>query len=202
MELIPCTSFSRIVQRYGGYAVLHRLTCSEQFRVMAFALLAWRESLRDIEVSLGANARKHYAMGFRHSIHRLTLADANESRDWRIWADLASVLIRRASKLYLDEDLGVELKNTVYALDATTIDLYLSLFAWASFGKAKAAVKLHTLLDARLCSSHHPHHLWQEARGQCAVDLVSRARRVLSYGQGLFGLCSPVPNASGGCLPL
>ena len=112
MEFIPWTSFSRIVQRYGGDAGVRRLTCSEQFRVMAFAQLTWRESLRDIEVTLGANASKLYAMGFRHSIHRSTLADANESRDWRIWADLAAVLIRRARKLYLDEDLGLELKNT------------------------------------------------------------------------------------------
>jgi hypothetical protein len=100
-------------------------------------------------VTLGANASKLYAMGFRHSILRSTLADANESRNWRIWADLAAVLIRRARKLYLDEDLGLELKNTVYALDATTIDLCLSLFDWAPFRKTKAAVKLHTLLDLR-----------------------------------------------------
>jgi hypothetical protein len=116
---------------------------------MAFAQLTWRESLRDIEVTLGANASKLYAMGFRHSILRSTLADANESRNWRIWADLAAVLIRRARKLCLDEDLGLELKNTVYALDATTIDLCLSLFDWAPFRKTKAAVKLHTLLDLR-----------------------------------------------------
>ena len=148
-RFIPWTSFSRIVQRYGGDAGVRRLTCSEQFRVMAFAQLTWRESLRDIEVTLGANASKLYAMGFRHSIHRSTLADANESRDWRIWADLAAVLIRRARKLCLDEDLGLELKNTVYALDATTIDLCLSLFDWAPFRKTKAAVKLHTLLDLR-----------------------------------------------------
>ena len=128
MEFVPWTSFSRIVARYGGDSGVRRLTCSEQFRVMAFAQLTWRESLRDIEVTLGANASKLYAMGFRHSIHRSTLADANESRDWRIWSDLAAVLIRRARKLYLDEDLGLDLKNTVYALDATTIDLCLSLF--------------------------------------------------------------------------
>jgi hypothetical protein len=149
MEFVPWTSFSRIVARYGGDSGVRRLTCSEQFRVMAFAQLTWRESLRDIEVTLGANSSKLYAMGFRHSIHRSTLADANESRDWRIWSDLAAVLIRRARKLYLDEDLGLDLKNTVYALDATTIDLCLSLFKWAPFRKAKAAVKLHTLLDLR-----------------------------------------------------
>ena len=149
MEFVPWTSFSRIVARYSGDSGVRRLTCAEQFRVMAFAQLTWRESLRDIEVTLGANAAKLYAMGFRHSVHRSTLADANESRDWRIWSDLAAVLIRRARKLYVDEDLGLELKNTVYALDATTIDLCLSLFDWAPFRKAKAAVKLHTLLDLR-----------------------------------------------------
>lgn len=150
MEFVPWTSFGRIVDRYNGNAGVRRMTCAEQFRVMAFAQLTWRESLRDIEVTLGANASKLYAMGFRHSIHRSTLADANESRDWRIWSDVAALLIRRARKLYSDTDLvGLDLKNTVYALDATTIDLCLSLFDWAPFRKAKGAVKLHTLLDLR-----------------------------------------------------
>jgi Domain of unknown function (DUF4372)/Transposase DDE domain len=149
MEFIPWTSFSRIVQRYGGDAGVRRLSCAEQFRVMAFAQLTWRESLRDIEVTLSANASKLYAMGLRHGVHRSTLADANESRDWRIWCDLAALLIRRARKLYREEDLGLELTNTVYALDATTIDLCLSLFDWAPFRSTKAAVKMHTLLDLR-----------------------------------------------------
>ena len=150
IEFVPWTSFGRIVDRYSGNAGVRRMTCAEQFRVMAFAQLTWRESLRDIEVTLGANATKLYAMGLRHSIHRSTLADANESRDWRIWADVAALLIRRARKLYSDTDLvGLDLKNTVYALDATTIDLCLSLFHWAPFRKAKGAVKLHTLLDLR-----------------------------------------------------
>jgi hypothetical protein len=150
MEFVPWTSFGRIVDRYSGNAGVRRMTCAEQFRVMAFAQLTWRESLRDIEVTLGANASKLYAMGIRHSIHRSTLADANESRDWRIWSDVAALLIRRARKLYSDTDLvGLDLKNTVYALDATTIDLCLSLFDWAPFRKAKGAVKLHTLLDLR-----------------------------------------------------
>jgi len=150
MEFVPWTSFGRIVDRYSGNAGVRRMTCAEQFRVMAFAQLTWRESLRDIEVTLGANATKLYAMGLRHSIHRSTLADANESRDWRIWADVAALLIRRARKLYSYTDLvGLDLKNTVYALDATTIDLCLSLFHWAPFRKAKGAVKLHTLLDLR-----------------------------------------------------
>ncbi len=150
MEFMPWTSFGRIVDRYGGNAGVRRMTCAEQFRVMVFAQLTWRESLRDIEATLGANATKLYAMGLRHSVHRSTLADANESRNWRIWSDVAAVLIRRARKLYTDTDLvGLDLKNTVYALDATTIDLCLSLFEWAPFRRAKGAVKLHTLLDLR-----------------------------------------------------
>ena len=149
MEFVPWTSFTRIVDRYDGNFGVRRMTCAEQFRVMAFAQLTWRESLRDIEATLAANASKLYAMGLRHRVHRSTLADANDSRDWRIWADVAALLIRRARKLYSDCDLGLELSNTVYALDATTIDLCLSLFEWAPFRQAKAAIKLHTLLDLR-----------------------------------------------------
>lgn len=149
MEFVPWTSFARIVDRYAGNAGVRRMTCAEQFRVMAFAQLTWRESLRDIEITLAANASKLYAMGLRHSVRRSTLADANEARDWRIWADVAALLIRRARKLYSDCDLGLDLDNTVYALDATTIDLCLSLFDWAPFRQTKAAVKLHTLLDLR-----------------------------------------------------
>jgi hypothetical protein len=149
MDFVPWTSFSRIVERHSGNAGVRRMNCAEQFRVMAFAQLTWRESLRDIEVTLGANASKLYAMGLRHSVHRSTLADANESRDWRIWSDLAALFIRRARKLYANEDLGLDLTNTVYALDATTIDLCLSLFEWAPFRSTKAAVKMHTLLDLR-----------------------------------------------------
>ena len=149
MEFVPWTSFTRIVNRYSGNAGVRRMNCAEQFRVMAFAQLTWRESLRDIEVTLGANSSKLYAMGLRHAVHRTTLADANDSRDWRIWSDLSALLIRRARKLYRDEDLGLDLTNTVYALDATTIDLCLSLFGWAPFRSTKAAIKMHTLLDLR-----------------------------------------------------
>jgi hypothetical protein len=149
MEFVPWTSFARIVERYGGDAGARRLSCTEQFRVMAFAQLTWRESLRDIEATLSANATKLYAMGFRSAVRRSTLADANESRDWRIWADVAALLIGRARKLYADEPLGVDLANAVYALDSTTIDLCLSLFDWAPFRSTKAAIKLHTLLDLR-----------------------------------------------------
>jgi hypothetical protein len=149
MECIPWTSFSRIVTRYSGNAGVRSLTAAEHFRVMAFAQLTWRESLRDIEASLGAHPSKLYGMGFRSAVKRATLADANERRDWRIWADLAAVLIRRARKIYASEDLGVELSNTVYALDSSTIDLCMSLFPWALFRSTKSAVKMHTLLDLR-----------------------------------------------------
>ena len=149
MEFVPWTSFTRIVDQHRGNAGVRTLTCAEQFRAMAFAQLTWRESLRDIEVSLGANTPKLYAMGFRSPLKRSTLADANESRNWRIWFDLATLLIRRARKLYASDSLGVELDNTVYALDSSTIDLCLSLFDWAPFRSTKAAIKLHTLLDLR-----------------------------------------------------
>jgi hypothetical protein len=149
MEFVPWTSFARIVQRHGGNSGVRALSCAEQFRAMAFAQLTWRESLRDIEASLSANANKLYAMGFRSAVRRSTLADANESRDWRIWSDLAALLIRRARKLYANDPLGVDLDNTVYALDSSTIDLCLSLFDWAPFRSTKAAIKLHTLLDLR-----------------------------------------------------
>ena len=149
MEFVPWTSFNRIVDRHSGNAGVRRLTCAEQFRVMAFAQLTWRESLRDIEVTLGANANKLYAMGLRNAVHRSTLADANEGRDWRIWSELAMLLIRRARKLYRNETLAADLPDTVYALDATMVDLCLSVFDWAPYVATKAAVKLHTLLDLR-----------------------------------------------------
>jgi hypothetical protein len=149
MDFVPWTSFSRIVARHAGNSGVRRLTCAEQFRVLAFSQLTWRESLRDIEATLGANANKLYAMGLRHRVRRSTLADTNELRDWRIWSDVAALLIRRARKLYAGEDLGLDLNNTVYALDSSTIDLCLSLFDWAPFRATKAAIKLHTLLDLR-----------------------------------------------------
>ena len=149
MEFVPWTSFARIVTRYGGDSGVRCLPCTEQFRAMAFAQLTYRESLRDIEACLLANQTKLYGMGFRSPVRRSTLADANEGRDWHIWADLAALLIKRARKLYSNDSFGIELHNTVYALDATTIDLCLSLFPWAPFRSTKAAVKLHTLLDLR-----------------------------------------------------
>jgi hypothetical protein len=151
MEFVPWTSFSRIVARYAGDSRAMVLPCSEHFRVMAYAQLTWRESLRDIEATLGANPTKLYGMGLRQAVRRSTLADANERRDWRTWCDLATVLIRRARKLYAQEDLGldVNIAGNVYALDSSTIDLCLSLFDWAPFRSTKAAIKLHTLLDLR-----------------------------------------------------
>lgn len=149
MEFVPWTSLARIVDRYGGDYRVRRFNCAEQFRVLAFAQLTWRESLRDIETVLGTNASELYGMGLRSAVRRATLADANESRDWRIWAELAALLILSARKLYASEALAVELSNTVYCLDSTTIDLCLSLFGWAPFRATKAAVKVHTLLDAR-----------------------------------------------------
>ena len=149
MDFLPWTTFARYVARYEGDKGVRTLSCAEQFRVMAFAQLTYRESLRDIETCLSAQAAKLYHMGFREPVRRSTLADANELRDWRIWADFAQRLIIQARTLYESEDLGLELTNTVYALDSTTIDLCLSLFPWAHFRSTKAAVKMHTLLDLR-----------------------------------------------------
>ena len=149
MDFLPWKTFHRIVDRYGGDHRIRTLSCAEQFRVMAFAQLTYRESLRDIEVCLAAQAGKLYHMGIAEPVARSTLADANELRDWRIYFELAQRLIVKARALYASEDFGVELANTVYALDATTIDLCLSMFPWAPFRSTKAAVKLHTLLDLR-----------------------------------------------------
>jgi hypothetical protein len=149
MDFLPWTTFDRYVARYQGNKGIRSLSCAEQFRVMAFAQLTYRESLRDIEVCLSAQEAKRYHMGFREPIRRSTLADANESRDWRIYADFAQRLIVQARALYASEDLGLDLTNTVYALDSTTIDLCLSVFPWAHFRTTKAAVKMHTLLDLK-----------------------------------------------------
>jgi hypothetical protein len=149
MDFLPWTTFQRIVASYQGDHRVRTLSCAEQFRCMAFAQITYRESLRDIEACLSAQVAKLYHMGFRHPVSRSTLADANESRDWRIYAEFAHRLIAQARRLYADDSFGVELSNTVYALDATTIDLCLSVFPWAPFRSTKAAIKLHTLLDLR-----------------------------------------------------
>jgi hypothetical protein len=149
MDFLPWTTFHRIVTRYGGDHRARTLFCTEQFRCMAFAQLTYRESLRDIETCLAAQIGKLYHMGLRQPVRRSTLAEANESRDWRIYAEFAQRLIARARELYLGDSFGVELSSTVYALDATTIDLCLAMFPWAPFRSTKAAIKLHTLLDLR-----------------------------------------------------
>jgi transposase len=149
MDFLPWKTFHRIVARFDGDRRVRALSCAEQYRAMAFAQLTYRESLRDIETCLSVQASKLYHMGLREPVRRSTLADANETRDWRIYADLAQRLIAQARKLYADEDLGLDLTNAVYALDSTTIDLCLSVFPWAHFRTTKAAVKMHTLLDLR-----------------------------------------------------
>ena len=149
MELLPVYEFHKCVERYQGDYWIKNFSCLDQFLCMAFAQLTYRESLRDIESCLRSMKSRLYHMGIRGRISRSTLADANEKRDWRIYADFAQVLIGIARSLYLDEDFGLELKETAYAFDSTTIDLCLSLFPWARFRKTKAAIKLHTLLNLR-----------------------------------------------------
>lgn len=149
MEQLPLTTFRRCVARYGGEHKVKHFSCLDQYRCMAFAQLTWRESLRDIEACLRAHSTKLYHLGIRGNVARNTLANANATRDWRIYCDFAQHLIGIARRLYAEEPLGIELKDTVYALDSTTIDLCLSVFSWAPFRSTKAAVKLHTLLDLR-----------------------------------------------------
>ena len=146
---LPMHTFRKCVNRYQGDRHVKRFHCLDQYLTMAFAQLTYRESLRDIEACLRAQQSKLYHMGIRAKVSRSTLSEANEQRDWRIYADFAQVLIRIARPLYAGEDLGLDLDNTVYALDASTIDLCLSVFPWALFRKTKSAVKLHTLLDLR-----------------------------------------------------
>jgi len=149
MDLLPLAEFRRCVDRYRGDYKVQSFSCLDQFLCLAFAQLTYRESLRDIETCLRAHQRQLYHMGFRGGISRNNLANANLQRDWRIYADFARVLIAQARALYQDEPFGVELDQTVYAFDSTTIDLCLSLFPWAQFRRHKSAVKLHTLLDLR-----------------------------------------------------
>ena len=149
MDFLPRSRFHTCVRRYRGNRRVQSFTCLDQFLCMAFAQLTSRRSLRDVELCLRAHRSKLYHMGIRGGVARNTLANANKVRDWRIYADLAQVLIGIARPLYADEDLGLDLENTVYALDASTIDLCLSVFPWASFRSTKSGVKLHTLLDLR-----------------------------------------------------
>lgn len=149
IDFLPRKKFRQCVNRYNGNYRTRSFTCYDQLLCMAFAQLTYRESLRDIECCLRAMHEKLYHMGIRGKVSRSTLADANEKRDWRIYSDFAQTLIHEARTLYAGEDLGLDLEETVYALDASIIDLCLSVFPWAKFRKAKGAVKLHTLLDLR-----------------------------------------------------
>jgi hypothetical protein len=149
MDFLPVYEFQKCVQRYNGHYKVKHFSCWSQFLCMAFAQLTYRESLRDIEACLRSTQRKLYHMGFRANVSRNTLAHANQVRDWRIYADFAQILIGQARRLYANDSFGVELNQTAYALDSTTIDLCLSLFPWAKFRAHKGAVKLHTLLDLR-----------------------------------------------------
>jgi len=149
MQHLPLSTFQRCVDRYQGHHKVKSFSCLDHFLCMAFAQLTFRESLRDIETCLGAQQSKLYHLGIRSRVARNTLANANAVRDWRIYADFAQTLIGIARPLYAEDTFGVDLKNTVYALDTTTIDLCLSVFPWAPFRSAKAAVKMHTLLDLR-----------------------------------------------------
>ena len=151
MEHLPMHTFRRCIHRYRGNRYIKSFTCLDQFLCMAFAQLTHRESLRDIEVCLRAHRDKLYHLGIRGQVSRNTLAHANRMRDWRMYAELAQALIRIARPLYAEEDLGLELDGTVYALDSSTIDLCLSVFPWALFRATKSAVKMHTLLD--LCGN-------------------------------------------------
>jgi hypothetical protein len=149
MDLLPLVEFRRCVDRYHGDYKVQSFSCLDQFFSLAFAQLSYRESLRDIETCLRAHQPQLYHMGFRGAVSRNTLAHANQQRDWRIYADFARLLIAQARVLYQHEPFGVELDQTVYAFDSTTVDLCLSLFPWAQFRRHKSAVKLHTLLDLR-----------------------------------------------------
>jgi hypothetical protein len=149
MDHLPWQSFRRIVERYRGEHRVRDFSCTNQFRCMAFAQLTYRDSLRDIVTCLRAQSSKLYHLGIRGAVAKSTLADANEARDWRIYAEFAQHLIGIARGLYIDEPFGVDLTNTVYALDSTTIDLCLTMFPWAPFRSTKAAIKLHTLIDLR-----------------------------------------------------
>nr|WP_176704634.1 IS4 family transposase [Candidatus Magnetococcus massalia]CRH04765.1 Transposase [Candidatus Magnetococcus massalia]CRH05290.1 Transposase [Candidatus Magnetococcus massalia]CRH05459.1 Transposase [Candidatus Magnetococcus massalia]CRH05976.1 Transposase [Candidatus Magnetococcus massalia]CRH06779.1 transposase [Candidatus Magnetococcus massalia] len=148
-EFLPMHTFRQCVERYSGNRKVQTFSCLDQFLCMIFAQLTYRESLRDIEACLRAQQSKLYHMGIRGRVSRSTLADANENRDWRIYADFAQSLIHTARQLYQNDDFGIDLQQTVYALDSTTVDLCLSVFPWAKFRKTKSAVKLHTLLDLR-----------------------------------------------------
>ena len=197
MEFIPWTSFGRIVNRYGGNAGVRRMTCAEQFRVMAFAQLTWRESLRDIEVTLGANAGKLYAMGLRHAIHRSTLVDANELRDWRIWSDLAALLIRRAQTLLRRQPGSGSGQHGLCARfdDDRSLPEPVRLGTVPNDqGRDQVA---HAAGLARCDPRLHPYQRRQDGRRHGAGHTGHRGWRLLHHGSRLLGLLAAVQDASG-----
>lgn len=149
LDLVHRQALDRLVDRYAAESRVRHFGCRQQFLCMAFAQLTWREGLRDIATCLNAKPEALYHLGFREPVAKTTLAEANEQRDWHLWEDLAKGLMRKARTLYAGEDLGLELENTVYALDSTTVDLSLSLFPWADFRRTKAGIKMHTQVDLR-----------------------------------------------------
>ena len=193
IEHLPSKEFHKCVLRYRGDSYLKSFSCWDQFLSMAFAQLTYRESLRDIETCLRSMHGKLYHMGFGGRVARSTLADANESRDWRIYEDFAQVLIGMARPLYAHDPIGVDLDQTLYALDSTTIDLCLSLFPWAGFRKHKAAVKMHTLLDLH---GNIPTFIRITAGKVHDVNILDefffRGRRVLHHGSGLCRFSAPL----------
>jgi len=180
MGHLPLHTFRRYVARHRGEHKVKRFSCLDQYLCMAFAQLTYRESLRDIEACLRAQSSKLYHLGIRSQVARNTLANANATRDWRIYCEFAQSLIGTARRLYADEPFGVDLKDTVYALDATTIDLCLSVFPWAPFRSTKAAIKLHTLLDLR---GNIPSFIFWVVRGRTRATLscgeVRRSKNVV-----------------------
>ena len=149
LDLVHRQTLDRLVERYDAESRVRHFGCRQQLICMAFAQLTWREGLRDIAECLNARPATLYHLGFSEPVAKSTLADANEQRDWRLWEDLAKTLIRKARPLYAGEDLGLDIDNTVYALDSTTVDLSLTLFPWADFRKTKAGIKMHTQIDLR-----------------------------------------------------
>jgi len=149
LDLVHRQTLDRLVERYDAESRVRHFGCRQQLICMAFAQLTWREGLRDIAECLNARPATLYHLGFSEPVAKSTLADANEQRDWRLWEDLAKTLMRKARPLYAGEDLGLDIDNTVYALDSTTVDLSLTLFPWADFRKTKAGIKMHTQIDLR-----------------------------------------------------
>ena len=198
MDFLTWKTFHRIIDRHDADSYVKSMTCADQFRVRALAPLTYRESLRDIEVSLSAQAAKLYHMGFRHEIKRSTLADANETRDWRIHAEFAQCLITQARKFYIGDSFGIELENTAYALDSTTIDLCLSLFPCALFRPQVGGEEAYT---ARFERQHppplYPHPRRQAGRCEDSRRFVAGDRSVLRHGSRLSGLRPALRDASG-----